>query len=186
MNVTAEKVIGLVTVDEIADRPAAGMQAIAHAVERRAQRRGVAAQHQWGKGFKMRQTPGQLGFAVLAGGVEGRWARVTETRDLILADAHDLLVEIVKAELLAEGGDLRNRLVVPGENLYFAGAGLHDFSTGLEAARPIHQVAGSEIVIGLSVHEAFERVVVAVDVGKNEQLHGLMIAPEAALSCCRR
>ncbi len=76
----------------------------------------------------MRQTRGQLDFAVLAGGIEGRWARVTETRDLILADGYGLLVEIVKTELRAESSDLRSGLVVSWEHVHFLPAGLHDFS----------------------------------------------------------
>src|SRR5947209_8073049 len=149
MNVAAEQVVGLAPVDEIADGPAAGVHAIAHTVERRAMRWGVADQYQWIEGLEMRQALGQLGFAVLAGSVEGRGTRVTETGHVMLADAHGLLVEIVKAELRAECGDLRSRLVVPGENVDSLAARLHDLSALLKPARPIHQVAGGEIVVGL-------------------------------------
>jgi hypothetical protein len=100
----------------------------------------------------MRQSFGQLGVAVFAGSIEWRGTRITEAGHVMFADAQGLLMKIVKAELGAECGDLRSRLVVAGENVDPLAAGLHDLSARIEATRPIHQVPGGEIVVGLCLH----------------------------------
>lgn len=76
MDVAAEEGLGLMAVDKVANRPATAVDAIPNAVERRIERRRVADQHQRAQLFKECQPRGQLGFGVLAWGIERRWAGI--------------------------------------------------------------------------------------------------------------
>ena len=77
----------------------------------------------------------------------------------------------VKPHLAAEGRDVGGGLVVAGDDEDAVGFGLHDFAGAIEAARPTDEVTGGEVVVGVDGHEAFERAVVAVDVGEEEDAH---------------
>ena len=70
--------------------------------------------------------------------------------------------------------------MVTREDVYAPGARLENSTAPVQASGPAHQVAGREIIVGLDCGEPLQRFVIAVDVGKNEQLQRLMIAPEAA------
>ena len=108
--------------------------------------------------------------------------RIAQACDLIISDVNGLLVKVVKAEVLTEARDLRLGFMVAWEYIHAIAAGFQNFSATFESLGPVDEVAGGKIVIGLRGHEAFECLVMAVNVGKNEQLHGFMIAREAARS----
>ena len=67
VNVAAQKVLGLVLENEIADRRGAGMQAGADAVERRSVRRRVTHQHQRRQAGEALEPAGDARLAVFAG-----------------------------------------------------------------------------------------------------------------------
>jgi hypothetical protein len=86
-----------------------------------------------------------------------------------------LPVEIPEAELRAKAGDLRFRFMIPRKNVDLAGTLVQDLSARFQAAAPIDQVTGREIVVSLDSHEPFQGLMIAVDVGEDEELHDFMI-----------
>ena len=171
MDMAAEKSLGLMAVDKVADRPAAAVDAIPNAIERGIERRRVADQDQRVQLFKRRQARSEFVFTVLAGSLEGRGAGVAESRDMILANGQCLPVKVAEAELTAEARDLAFGFVIPRQDVNTIGALGQNLSASLEPAAPVHQVAGREVVVGLHGHELFQRPVIAVDVGKDKEPH---------------
>src|SRR5690348_15191507 len=99
---------------------------------------------------------------------------------MMLPDAQCPPVKVMKTELRAQCRGLFGGFMVTGKHVDALAARLENLSAFIEAAGPAHQVAGGEVVVGVGGHQPLERLVIAVDVGKNEQLHGPMIACEAA------
>ncbi len=99
---------------------------------------------------------------------------------MILAQLHRLPVEVMKAELLAEAGDLCGGLMIAGQDIDVAAARLQNFAALIQAASPIHKVASSKVVVGFRGDELLESLMVTVNIRKNEQLQRPMIALEAA------
>lgn len=91
-------------------------------------------------------------------------------------------MKVVKSKLLAEICDLRSGFVIAGKNVNILAARLKNLAAFLEAAGPVDQIAGRKIIVGIDGHQTFESLMVAVYIGKNEQLQGPMIAREAARS----
>ena len=180
MNVATEEVLGLIAVDEFADRSAARVHFVVHAIQIRIAGWSMADQHQGLQFRKRRQALSQFGFAIFSGRVERRGIGVTETGYVMRADTQRLAMKIVKGELLTEARDLRGGFVVAGQDVDAVAALLKDLAAFIEPAGPVHQIAGRKVVIGFGGHEAFESLVIAVDIGKNEQLQEPMIAREAA------
>ena len=163
--------LGLMPVDKIADRAAATVDAIPDAVQSGIERRRVADQHERIQRFEVREPRGQFGFTILTRSVERRRAGVAQTGDVIFANFERLPVEIPEAELRAKGRDLRLRFMIPRKDVDLAGALSQNLSAGLEAAAPVHQVAGRDVVVSIHGHEPFQCLMVAVDVGEDEELH---------------
>ena len=94
-----------------------------------------------------------------------------------------LPVEIPEAELRAKAGDLRFRFMIPRKNVDLAGTLVQDLSARFEAPAPIDQVTGPEIVVSLDSHEPFQGLMIAMDVGEDEELHDFMIKKVAGVRC---
>ena|SRR5579872_693910 len=95
---------------------------------------------------------------------------------MMRADLQSLPMKIVKAELIAEAADLGRRFVVAGKDVDAPRARLQDPPTLLETPCPVHQVSGGKVVVGLDGDQPLQCFVVAMDVGKNEQLQRPIIA----------
>ena len=186
VDVSAEKVFGLVLLDEIADRGGAGMEARPDAVETRAVRRGMADEDQGRQFSKALEAFGELGLGVFAGCMERRGAGVTEPGDVPAAHLHVTLVEIVETVARAHTRDLGCRFVVAGKHVHLVTARLKNLAATVEAFRPRGLVAGRDVKIGIHAEQAFERLPIVMDVGKNEQLQESRVAEVAyALACAR-
>jgi hypothetical protein len=73
--------------------------------------------------------------------------------------------------------------MIPGKHVHFAGAPVQDLSARLKPAAPIDQVTCREIVVSLHGHEPFQRLMIAVDVGEDEELHDYMIKKVSGVRC---
>ena len=113
----------------------------------------------------------QFLLAVLARRIERRWVRVAQPGDMITRDLHGPAVKIVKAELAAEPRDVGLRFMIPRKDVHAFRALLKNRPHGVQAAAKIRQVPSREIVIRFDSHQFFERGLVAVDVGKDQELH---------------
>ncbi len=60
------------------------------------------------------------------------------------------------------------RFVIAGQHVHPSGAALHDLAHLVQAARPAHQVARGEIVVGLDIHQFLKGLRVVVNVGKDQ------------------
>jgi len=161
--------------DKFADGAAAGVNALTNAIERRALRRRVTDEDQRIELLEFRKAGGKLGLAVFTRRIERRGAGVAEAGNVMTSDLECLAMKILQAELRAEGGDLLVRFVIAGDDVHLPGALSQDSSAGIEAAAPVDQVAGRKITVGVDGHEAFERRVIAVNVGENQDLHSSII-----------
>jgi hypothetical protein len=76
-------------------------------------------------------------------------------------------MKVDESVTLAELLDIAFRLVISRQNLHRPGAALHRLGHFVETAGPAHQVSGSEIVVGLDIHQLFKSTDVIVEVGKD-------------------
>src|SRR5579885_2264352 len=151
--------------------PPHGQGLFAEAVEGGAVGRGVADEHQRIEAGKAGQPLGKLGFAVLAGGVERCGIGITESGQVVAVRQEGLAVEIVQAELAAEGADLGGGLMIAGQHIDPFGAGGEDRAAAFQAPAEVHQVARRDVVIGIGGHELLEGAQVAVDIREDQQPH---------------
>src|SRR5579883_1544874 len=87
-----------------------------------------------------------------------------------------------EAKAFAKRGDIRFRFVISGQDVDAAAAAPHGLAHGLESARPAHQIAGGEIIIGFDLHQLFQGADVVVEIGEDEGAsHSTMVFmfPEA-------
>ena len=57
---------------------------------------------------------------------------------------------------------------LPGEHVNLAGAGFHEVSHFVQAAAPVHQVAGGEVIVGFDFHQLLKSGTVAVDIREDQ------------------
>src|SRR5450432_44388 len=183
VDVAAEEVLGLVVLDEVADRGGARVKAGADAIKLGAVGRGVADEDQRREFGETLEALGKLGLGVFAGGVEGRGTGVAQAGDVPAAHLYVTLVEIVQAVARTHAGDLGGRFVVAGKHVDPVAAGLQNLAATIKAFRPGALVARGDIKIGLNGQEAFERLPVIMDVGKNKELQESSVAQEERWRC---
>src|ERR1017187_410244 len=143
--VAAKEVLGLARGDEIADGRRTGVQARVNLVERRAVGRRVADQHQRLQVREPLEPLGKLYFAILAGRVEGRRARITQPRHVPFPRLKMTPVEIVQSVARAHAGHLVGGFVVARQHVDLIAASLQDGPAAIQPLRPSHLVAGRDV-----------------------------------------
>jgi hypothetical protein len=89
-------------------------------------------------------------------------------------------MKVMKTVLLAEVFDLRRGFVVARQDVNAVASRLQDLAAFLKTAGPVPEITGREVIVRFGGHQALEGVMIAVNIGKNEQLQRPMIAREAA------
>src|SRR5579871_4049124 len=133
----------------------------------------MADQNQRPQALKLPEALSQLGLAIFAGRVEWSGIRIAQPRHKIAADLQRLPVKVAESKLIAEANDVGFRFMIARQHVHLLGTALQYRPKLVQPATPIRQVAGSEIVIRLDVHQTLKRGLIAVNVGKNEELHAI-------------
>src|SRR5215469_2186938 len=171
MDVSAKEVVRLVALDEIADRGASEMFVFAGAIEVRAYGRCVTNEDQRIERGEGLEAAGELVLGILARRVERGRVRVAESGDVKSADLQTPAVKIVESVFLTELRDVGFRFMISRQHVCTLGPPLHDRPKQIQPAAPVSKVAVGEVVIHVQGHHLLERVLAAVDVGKDEKLH---------------
>src|SRR5258708_9807135 len=171
VDMPAIKIPRLIPIDKIPNGLAAKMLIFSRLIELRALGRRVANQHQRIETGELRKPGGQFFFGIFARCIERRRIRLPKTSHSEAIQLNRLSMEIVEAILLAKLCDVLLRFMIPRDHVHVLGSLLHHRTESLDAASPIAQIARREVVVDFRVHQSFERVPLAVYVGKNQKLH---------------
>jgi hypothetical protein len=176
VDVAAEEEAGLFALKEVADGFAAGVSEVGDAVERGAIGGRMADGDHRLEAVEGVELFGEFFFGVFAWGVEGGGVGIAESGDVEFGSLEGLAVEVSEAEFVAEFGDLAVGFVIAGDDTDVGSAAFENFAHGIEVASEVDEVSGADVVIGFDIHEAGEGLGVAVDVGEEEELHGLYVS----------
>src|SRR5205823_3146192 len=128
VDMAAEKMLGLILPNEIADGGGTGVDARADPIECGAIRRRVADQDQRREAREALETFRQLCLAIFPRRLERRRIGVAKTRYVPLTHLDMAFVKVVQAITRAGGSDLFGRFVVPRQNVNFVTARLQDLA----------------------------------------------------------
>ena len=71
--------------------------------------------------------------------------------------------------------------MIAGKYVDAIAAPLEDLAALFQAAGPCHLIARGDVIICLSREQAFERLPVVVDIGKDQQLQAIRVSPSPAV-----
>ncbi len=162
VHVATKEILRLILLDEISDRRAPGVNAVAYTIERGVLGRTMADQNQGTQAGEWREALGYLCFAVLARRVKWRGTRIPQASEVVAARAQRLSVKVVKSKICAKPKDVSFGLVISGKHVHLVRSPRENVTRTLQSAAPIHQISRREVEIRFNPHQLFERRIVAV------------------------
>src|ERR1017187_6469147 len=91
-------------------------------------------------------------------------------------------VEIVEAMERAHLHDFVRRLMIAREHVDFVAAAFENLAVAVDAFVPGTLIAGGEVEVGFRREQFLEPLPIVVDVGKEEELHGLRRSSSSSMA----
>lgn len=171
VDVPAEEVTGLFAQEEVADGRAAGMPQVGDSIEHGPVGRAVEDRDHRLETVEGRGPARDLFFGILARSVEGRRIRAAQADHLVSIDLELSAVEIGEAIFITKLGYLFGALVITWDYIDLFATPLENFTRRVHMTPPVHQVSGCEIVVRFRFHVPLQGLEIAMNVGKDQELH---------------